>query len=195
MEITINDYYPEDKPRTVDFFRVDRRSFQIGDVINPPDISYQDTLNQKGQTIERILTDEKPKDKICDRKTQLFLFTELSDAIRFLNLMENSKIYKVEKVEETTCFHRGDMNWTEVMNTFDGNEEVQRQFANHYWEGTRMFKPCWELIVDKVIVTGIIIGNDAARNEVILDYNNKSRNVEKMGFYVEQLNIITPTAL
>src|SRR5438309_1901831 len=63
-------------------YRVDRRNFNVGDPILPPENSYQDNTGFN-EAIERILTEEKPEGKIADRKSGLFILPELSDAIRY----------------------------------------------------------------------------------------------------------------
>ncbi|MFB6307605.1 MAG: hypothetical protein ABEH43_11595 [Flavobacteriales bacterium] len=173
-------------------FRVDQRDFAICDIIEPPKIPYQESeeFGDDKQKLEDILSEELPDNKSgADRKSGLYIFAELSDAIRFCYRMSNSKIYKLEPLEDTTCYHRGDMNWTEIMNEFLNNENTLRQMARLYWEGRKTFKPCWEMLVNKIKVTNIIVG-DNSRSDLCRAYQTANGNVEQMDIYTETLNQI-----
>lgn len=171
-------------------FRVDKRNFATSEIITPPENSYQDSedFDEDKQKLENILSEECPNGiQGVNRKTGLYIFSELSDAIRFCCRMSNSKIYKVESLKETTCFHRGDMNWIEIMNGFLNNENTLRQIARLYWEGRKTFKPCWEMFVNKIKVTEIIVGNDDSRKELCRAYQVANGNVEQIDFYIKVL--------
>lgn len=172
-------------------FRVDKRNFETSEIIKPQENSYQDSEDfDKGkQKLEKILSEELPDGKQgADRKTGLYIFAELSDAIRFCCRMSNSKIYKVESLEDTTCYHRGDMNWTEIMNEFLNNENTLRQMARLYWEGRKTFKPCWEMLVNKIKVTNIIVVDIYSRTDLCRAYQTANGNVEQIDFYIDALN-------
>lgn len=171
-------------------YRVDRRQYNIGDIIEPPDNSYQndDSFNVDKEKLELILEEEKPNTITISRKNGLFIFPELSDAIRFSCVMTESKIYKVERIPDTSFFHRGDMNLTEVMSKVIGNDEVLRALAQSYWKSEKTFKPCWELLIDKVQVSKIIIGDNENRKMLCADFKMKAeQNIEKLRFYAEML--------
>jgi len=169
-------------------YRVDKRIFNIGDPITPTNDSYQNKADFN-PTIERILSEQLPPNKKADRRQGLFIFIELSDAIRFACNITNSKIYKVKSLSDTTSFHKGDMNWTEVMYKFPDNETILRQLANFYWaDGCKTFKPCWEVIVNKMQVVEVIVRNEEERKRIYSDFKiNASQNIERLNFYIDRL--------
>lgn len=171
-------------------YRVDRRAFNINDPILPLETSYQESpdFNSDKKKIEKILSEELPDGKKVNRESGLYIFAELSDAIRFCCAMSNSRIYRVAALANTTCYHRGDMNWTEIMNEFLNNDQTLREMARLYWQERKTFKPCWEMLVNKIQVTNIIVGNDNTRNNLFRAYHETSGNVEQMNFYIETLN-------
>lgn len=176
-------------------YRVDRRSFGKNEIILPPPSSYQE---QEGfdidkMRLEKILSDERPDDKKnANRKSGLYIFAELSDAIRFCQRMSNSKIYQVLPHDGTICYHRGDMIWTEVMNDFRNNEDILRELAGFYWSGKMTFKPCMEMLVNEITVTTVLVNDNETRMRVCNEFNSNSTmgNVEHMQFYLEKLNQI-----
>lgn len=172
-------------------YRVDTRKFVIKDMIFPNEISYQESANFDS-TIERILSEQRPIDKKnVDRNTGLFIFSELSDAIKFSCRMIGSKIYKVTILKDTTIFHRGDMNWTEVMSKLIEHESALRHIATLYWtDGCKTFKPCWEVIVNKVKVVSIIISSEEERKSMQKELfsNNCNFNIEKLTLFINEIN-------
>lgn len=170
-------------------YRVDRRDFKIGDTLLPPTNSYHDA-DGFNSTIEKVLSQQMPAGKSAVRRTGLFIFSELSDAIRFSCNMTDSKIYKVESLLDTIFYHKGDMNWTEVMGKFSNNETVLKQLATLYWtDGCKTFKPCWEVLVNKMIVVSIIISNNDERKKMVSDFKMQaSLNIEKLELYIDKLN-------
>ncbi|TSA26787.1 hypothetical protein D4R71_03205 [bacterium] len=168
-------------------YRVDRRDFKINDTINPPDKSYHEGEGFD-LTIEQILEEQKPQGNNADRKSGLFIFPELSDAIRFSCIMKNSKIYKVQALSDTTSLHRGDMNWTEVMNKFTDNENTLRKLADCYWNGSKTFKPCWEVLVNKVQVISVLYSCEADRKTICSEYKLQvGQNIERLSFFQNNL--------
>ncbi|MEQ8626667.1 MAG: hypothetical protein RIC32_03550 [Ekhidna sp.] len=137
--------------------------------------------------IERALDGTLPHDK-NGRASSLFIFSEFSDAIRYSVRMTNSKLYKIRGLENTQIFHLGDMNWTEVMNKFYENPVTLKTLAQLYWNRARTFKPCWEFLVDKVLVEEVIISTEGQRKEVRSDFANSKNNIESLGFYTQYLN-------
>lgn len=167
-------------------YRVDRRDFEVNKTIFPPDVSYHEG-EDIDLTIENILEEQKPEWKNADRKSGLFIFPELSDAIRFACIMRKSKIYKVKVLPDTTPFHKGDMNWTEVMNKFKEDESTLRKLADLYWNGSKTFKPCWEILVNKMQVVSILIPNETEREIMCFPYKQSGQNVENIDFYKNNL--------
>jgi hypothetical protein len=172
-------------------YRVDTRSFIINDIIISNVNSYQHS-EHFDPTIEKILLEQRPTDKKnVDRNTGLFIFTELSDAIKFSCRMIDSKIYKVSSIKNTKTFHKGDMNWTEVMSKLIEHESALRHIATLYWtDGCKTFKPCWEVIVNKVKVVSIITSSEEDRLKMRNDLfsNNCSLNIEKLTLFINEIN-------
>jgi hypothetical protein len=170
-------------------YRVDKRQYNLNDYILPNDSSYQDSVSfyQDKQNLEEILSEEMPNEKNADRKTGLFVFADLSDAIRFCCIMTNSRIYEVVPAEDTILFHRGDMNWTEIMNQFINDNNTLKHLAGFYWQGLKTYKPCWEMLFNKVIVSKIIIGDDSTRSNLCREYHEMAGNIERLNFYYKNL--------
>jgi hypothetical protein len=170
-------------------YRVDRREFAVGTVIVPPDNRYQEkgNLAPAGIIIETALQQSMPANMEIDRRTGLFVFAELSDAIRFLSVLAGGKVYKVVSTPMTRLYHRGDMNFTEIMRRFLDNEPALATTANSYWRGEKTFKPCWEMLFNEVQVTRVIVGNETERAAIIAEYRNANGNVENMARYQELL--------
>ena len=170
-------------------YRVDRRDFKVNDKITPPENSYQNDVNFNA-SVENIISEQKPKELIADRKNNLFIFTELSDAIRFSCRMTNSKIYKVKQTPDTIRHHRGDMNWTEIIAKLNGNDIAQRQIADFYWNECKTFKPCWEVLVNEMQVVSLIIATEKDRKAMCnkLYSDNCGQNIENLPFYIQNLS-------
>jgi hypothetical protein len=172
-------------------YRVDTRNFGINEIIISNVSSYQQSDNFN-PIIEKILLEQRPIDKKnVDRNTGLFIFTELSDAIKFSCRMIGSKIYKVSSIKNTKTFHKGDMNWTEVMSKLKENESALRHIATLYWtDCCKTYKPCWEVIVDKVKVVSIIISSEEERKSMQKELfsNNCNFNIEKLTLFINEIN-------
>lgn len=171
-------------------YRVDKREFQINEIILPPENSYQESndFNESKKKIEKILSEECPDNKkSLNRKSCLYIFAELSDAIRFYCKMSGSKIYQVSLTEDNVNIHRGDMNWTEIMHKLCECDQTSRIIAKLYWAEQKTFKPCWEILVNQVKVIKIIVNNNNLRKDICRDYHGKGNNVEKMDFYIKSL--------
>jgi hypothetical protein len=172
-------------------YRVDTRNFGINEIIISNVSSYQQSDNFN-PIIEKILLEQRPIDKKnVDRNTGLFIFTELSDAIKFSCRMIGSKIYKVSSIKNTISFHKGDMNWTEVMSKLIAHESALRHIATLYWtDGCKTYKPCWEVIVDKVKVVSIIISSEEERKSMQKELfsNNCNFNIEKLTLFINEIN-------
>jgi len=167
-------------------YRVDKRDYKICDIISNPEISYQSLISFSNEKIliEEILENEKPSTIAIERKSCLYIFSELADAIKFSLLMTDSKIYKVQQLN-TNFYHKGDMNFTEVMNEYITDKNILRQLAKSYWAGKKTFKPSWEILVDKIQVKEII-SNDENRKKMLYEFN-ENPNIEKLNFYITQL--------
>lgn len=170
-------------------YRVDRKPYQVGDIIKQNTESYQESENftDEKKRIEKILSEEKPESIKVERKEGLFIFSGLSDAIRLCMVMTNSKIYEVQSTEDTTCYHRGDMNFTEIMKSVK-NQDSLKELSKLYWTGKKTFKPSWEMLVNEVEVTSILLNNENERNELKRDYHKYNGNVEKIKFYLDNLS-------
>lgn len=125
------------------------------------------------------MEEEKPVGNLPDRRSGLFIFSGPADALRFSYRMTNSKVYRVLGTEEgMTSFHRGDMNLTEIMHSLNGTETTLREIAKNYWNGCKTVKPCWEIIVNEVVVTGLVIDSEDQRKQLHNEYVQLGSNIE-----------------
>ena len=169
-------------------YRVDTRRYSQGDIIYPNANSYQDFfVDDVKKCIENVLeTGVSNTEKIGIRKKNLFIFQDFSDALNFSLKKPDSKIYEVIKLSDTICFHRGDMNFTELIKLFSNQQDVAQTLAKMYWAGLKTGKPCWEMIVDKIQVSKILLADEKTRNCLYDKYQNASTiyhsNIEKLSF-------------
>ena len=166
-------------------YRVDRRKFNLKEVILPSPNSYQEKgrLHANGVIIEEALESTRPESKLYKRKDGLFVFRDLCDAVAFHQVMRDSNIYKVESTPDTLLFHRGDMNFTELMNHMISDKISLESLAKLYWQSKKTFKPCWEMLFNEVKVKAIL---DTAGLKS--EYNNSSGQFEAMPSYRRLLN-------
>jgi hypothetical protein len=83
------------------------------------------------------------------------------------------------------------MNWTEVMSKLIEHESALHHIATLYWtDGCKTFKPCWEVIVNKVKVVSIITSSEEDRLKMRNDLfsNNCSLNIEKLTLFINEIN-------
>lgn len=92
-----------------------------------------------------------------NRKTGLFLFSELKDALIF-----SSNIYKGDSViyivKPNKIIHKGDMNVIDMLKVATElelhhiNNDLFKRFCHKYWENNKTFSPCYEFIAESAIV-------------------------------------------
>ena len=138
-------------------FRVDKRTFNVGDIITPQ-TNFEHCLKGGGLEVEKLIDKCRPS-QIPERNKCLFLFTELFGALRFWSKY-GGIIYGVLA---GNIFHRGDMNKLDnILDLYryigdDDKEGIVIAAANEYWKcGTHTFQPCYELLVDKAEVRKVI---------------------------------------
>ena len=169
-------------------YRVDKRDFKIGQIICPNQNSYQNSFDNDKIRIEDILEAGAHNDLKGVRKNGLFVFQDFSDALKFSLNMQNSKIYAVERLTDTQCFHRGDMSFIDLMYEFckQNDVAVAQKLAKMYWNGTKTGKPCWEMIVNKMRVSKILLADENVRSCLSAEYVNPSSiyhlKIEKLSF-------------
>lgn len=166
-------------------YRVDRRKFNVGDIVLPPTVSYHEGggLSANGVIIEETLEATRPEDKVLKRAEGLFVFRDLCDAVAFHHVMTGSSIYQIELTPDTQMSHRGDMNFTELMNRMASDKASLETLARLYWQGAKTFKPCWEMLVNQIRVTAVL--NTAGLKT---EFYNSSGHFEGMPSYRRILN-------
>ncbi len=171
-------------------YRVDKRLFEVDAIIKPSVDSFQESndFDENKHKLENVLAKESPNSKSTARSNSLYLFTYLSDALKFSINMSNSKVYEVKPAKESVCFHRGDMIWTELMYKFIKYDDFIQKMAENYWNGVNTYKPCWELLLDKALVTSVIINDERERNELKRSFYENSGNFEKIHFYTDNIS-------
>jgi hypothetical protein len=143
-------------------YRVDRRDFEVGDVVAPTG-QYQKGLNDKQKQVEAALESTRPAAK-PKRDEKLFVFRDVEPAKKFWSKMQKGKLYKVDYKEAATK-HTGDMNLTEEMfNRLDDKKALVDR-AKRYWNGTMADGAEVEILVDEANVTEVISKDDVERHQ------------------------------
>ncbi len=173
-------------------YRVDRRLFYYNDIITPDPVSYQDraNFNSERREIERVVELNRPPNIEECRRHQLFVFFELSDALRFSTRMIDAKVYKVIPMANARIFHTGDMNWMDLMLQFSrlgfGKNELAAM-ARFYWQNAITPKPIYESIVNCMQVEDVIFVNEAQRLNFSNDLRVAGGNIERVPMYADIL--------
>lgn len=156
-------------------YRVDRRLFNIGDTILPQ-TDFEDKMDDEKAHEEELINKFRPC-HVPHRSNCLFLFCDLSDALLFSHKY-GGNIYEVSPGE---IFFRGDMNLLDcVYNTFKATEDepVRIKSIKKYWEeGSHTFRPCYEVLTDKAIVRGLLLGKDKVK--ILKDELEKCCSIEQ----------------
>ena len=138
-------------------YRVDAREFSVGDIITNSNGEYQGKFKGEKQIREDFLRRTSPENT-PSRSHVLFLFINLSDAIRFWKRY-GGNIYVV--LSQGVVYHRGDMNKLDNLLDiirFSENEDLYVSAANEYWKpGTHTFSPAYELLCESAEVLKLIL--------------------------------------
>ena len=135
-------------------YRVDKRKFQVGDIIMP-NTSFEELMQDEKKEMEDLLNEKRPRN-IPERKQCLFLFQDLICAFRFYSKYGGT-IYGVS-LEERPYF-RGDMNKLDnILDIFrfSTDKNLRSIAVNEYWKpGTHTFNPCYEILASSARVEKI----------------------------------------
>jgi hypothetical protein len=141
------------------FFRVDRRSFAIGDEVSPEG-TYQSRFNDTGQRTEEILENTRASAFGTKpiRVNSVFVFDDLKCAEQYWRTHDKSYLYEAE-IDETSVGHVGDMNWVdgiggELRKTPMAEPDMHkvREQAKKYWQQAETDQPCKEYLVPRAKV-------------------------------------------
>lgn len=166
------------------FYRVDKRHFSEGDIINPQ-TEYERLLEGEKLKLEEMLNKKRPHN-IPERSKCLFLFQDLQGALRFY-FKYGGFIYGVEAF--SSIYHRGDMNKLDnildlfkVVDCEKDTTGIIEAAVNYYWKnGTHTFNPCYEILVDSAKTLEVLCSNkdkDFFRKEM-----NEYGIIEKTSLY------------
>ena len=171
-------------------YRVDKLNFADGQEIQCNPNSYYDSINfsDDKRKIEDILNDNRPNKDIPIRNECLFIFNEFSDAVSFWTKQTNSHIYEVKKCEGTITYFRGDMNITDFM-IHTSDNSVLEILAKQYWSPIFTFKPCIEILVNKIQVLRKLTSDEAQRKQAFKEYIDSGKKIESLTFYKTNLPI------
>lgn len=137
-------------------YRVDKRKFQVGDIIMPNTL-FEELMQDEKKEMEDLLNEKRPRN-IPERKQCLFLFQDLICAFRFYSKYGGT-IYGVS-LEERPYF-RGDMNKLDnILDIFrfSTDKNLRSIAVNEYWKpGTHTFNPCYEILASSARVEKILI--------------------------------------
>lgn len=163
-------------------YRIDTRDYAIGEIIECNPDSYYDAANfdDSKRAIEDMLNENR-RNSIPNRNQCLFIFAELYDAVRFWIKMRNSSIYEVKRCQDTLLYHRGDMNITDFMH-YTTDQDLWQMLAQQYWQPIFTFKPCIEILVNKVEVVRTITIGKTQRKAAFAEYC-QSNLIENLTFY------------
>jgi hypothetical protein len=144
-------------------FRIDKRVFDVGDVIAPTG-EFAEALENEKEEVEEILENTRPDGK-PDRSSALFIFEKEEPARKRWSITTNGKIYRVEIVGN--ILHRGDMMLTEKIyhSLPDGNKG--RHFARSYWRGDMTDECESELLVEAAEVIEVISKEEGERRDAL----------------------------
>lgn len=139
--------------RSIKLFRVDKRDFEVGDIIE----SAKEFL-RKGPPgaieIEKQFEKMRP-DTFLPRTHCLFLFERINDAQKHWSKMSEGKLYEVT-VDNISILHRADMNLVDLAYKNLKDEDKVKFYATQYWSGVLCSSSIVEVLVRSATVSSII---------------------------------------
>lgn len=170
-------------------YRVDRRLYSKGDIIEPQ-TDFENSLKEEKLKMEKLL-DKKRPDGIPERNKCLFLFQDLQGALRFYSKY-GGNVYGV--IPNSHIYHRGDMNKLDnILDLFkfieEDNDGILEAATSEYWkEGTHTFCPCYEYLVNSAKVINVLCGND--RLSSFKEELREKNSIERTSLYKELIQKI-----
>lgn len=159
-------------------FRVDNRSFQVGDIVFPQSI-YQHKLNETRLLVEQILEDNRPSNK-PPRNSILMLFTSFNNALRHWTHQSGSKFYRT-CISENDILHVGDYNKVEELFQNINDLSSANEIASDYWNGIITNNPIEEVFVNSSIIVDIISNLEKERkNEFARGWGLEDPNIRRI---------------
>jgi hypothetical protein len=147
------------------FYRIDRRQFQVGDIITP-NAAFINNIGADRLIVEELLEAHRPANK-PNRNQILKLFESKEEAIRYWVLDPNSKFYEVELLENEEILHRGNYNFVEQIKR-EANQQNKITIVNDYWN---------EVIIEGNIIENFV--NQARVIDVVSDDEEERKNTQR----------------
>lgn len=167
--------------KKIPLFRVDPTHYKIGDIITPMG-NYQEKIGIEQQRIEDSLSRTSLLNSGVQRKSCVFLFDDLKNALLFLkNKTPKANLYKVS-VRPEDFLYKGDMNYLDflleiVRNTKEEDDkQILDLYTKKYWEvGFGCASPCYELLVKKATIEErVMAANSEESQRFYLEFNKDS---------------------
>jgi len=140
-------------------YRVDRRLFEVGEVVTQTG-EYLRKLDCERARVEERLAQKRP-DRKPRRDEVLFVFESRTAAERFWTKEVDGKLYEVKL--HGAPLHRGDMNLTEEIFRVRTDAALAGVLAERYWRGEENACPQIELLVEKAVVVSVICATELER--------------------------------
>ncbi len=172
------------------FYHVSEDKYEIGQDIVPN--NYQEKLGEEQKEIEEDLERYRIKKhpNKPQRATALYAFVQLSDAYHFLE-KHGGYLYEVlvnkNDVSQNIKTHVGDMAIIELMKVLP--ECMRKTLIALYWNSDLLYKPCIEVLTDKLTVSDIVISDE--RKPKNRSENFHSYNLENHKEYLKLLKRMT----
>lgn len=173
------------------FYHISSRLYKIDDQITPS--NYQAELDDKRMAIENNLEEYRALNYPSkpSRANAVFAFKQLSDAYYYLK-QHGGYLYVVSldinKLIACDGAHIGDMGIIELLHTIskmDADDLYNRLIAQ-YWAGETLFQPCYEILIDQLVVKDILINE---KRDTVLETTCLHKSlVEYDTEYIQLLN-------
>lgn len=150
------------------YYRIDRRDFEVGDVITP-NAAFIANIGETRRQTEELLERERPVTK-PNRNEIVKLFDSFAAARKYWILDPDSKFYEVE-IEEEDILHRGNYPLVEQL-AKETSAEIRNELATQYWNEEAADETVSENYVNQAIVIRIVCKDEKVRQNTKKDYYN-----------------------
>ena len=133
---------------------------------------------------------------VVDRKTVLFAFHELKDALIF-----SAKIYKgnarIYTISPEEIIYKGDMNVLDSLTTaikiglYEKDYELFSGFCSEYWKRGKTFSPCYEYLLRRAQIEKVLCNVEECKKFYQEYTNSKGQSylsVERSSIYLQKIN-------
>lgn len=173
----------EMKASPLSLFRVDKRKFEVGNIIRPNG-EYYTHLDAVRRKVEDSLSRTNSN---IERNNILFLFDDIKNALIFWRKIgESANIYEVKLTGEQVL-HKADMNYLDVLSLIERELKDDKKldcFSEKYWGNeSGLFSPCYELLVREAKVKKIIVEGSSEQAKELLNDIKKNTYIQNTDFY------------